>query len=163
MELNWYIVLASGLIPNIVGFLWYGPLLEKVWIKESGVNPDRMNDNMVIKILFTLLSGVLLAFLLTPVVIHQFSVASALSSPEFEAEGSAVRLYFQEFMTNYGGNFRTFQHGALHGFILGLLASLSLIGCSALYENKSWKYIFIHVGYWTICATIMGGIICAFA
>lgn len=163
MEVNWYIILSTGLIPNLIGFLWYGPLFGKAWIKEAGVNPDPQNVNMVKITLFTLLFGVMLAVLLTPMVIHQFSVAAALSTPEFNVEGSAVQQYFKDFMSMYGNNFRSFGHGALHGFMLGLFGFFPLIGCNAMYESKSWKYILINTGFWTVCAIIMGGIICAFA
>ena len=29
-----------------------------------------------------------------------------------------------------------------------------------LFEQKSWKYIFIHAGYWIVSFAIMGAIIC---
>lgn len=163
MEVNWYIVLATGLIPNIVGFFWYGPLFGKAWIKEAGVNPEPQNVNMIRMISLTILFGVLLAVALVPVVIHQWSVMSALATPEFAQPGSESAAFFADFIEKYGKNFRTFQHGALHGFIMGLTVFFPVIGCNALYESKSWKYTFLNTGFWTVCAMIMGGIICGFA
>jgi hypothetical protein len=66
-------------------------------------------------------------------------------------------------MSKYGSNFRTFKHGALHGFITSLFIILPAIGTSALFEQKSWKYVAVHVGYWAICMALMGGVICAYA
>jgi hypothetical protein len=63
-------------------------------------------------------------------------------------------------MQKYGQQFRTFQHGALHGFIFSLFAVLPLIGMHCLYENKSVKYVLIHLGYWSISLMLMGGVIC---
>jgi hypothetical protein len=68
---------------------------------------------------------------------------------------------FQAFMTDYGSAFRTFKHGALHGFMTGLFFALPLIGVGALYERRSWKYVLIAGGYWSITCLLMGGIICA--
>ncbi|MFZ1702850.1 MAG: DUF1761 domain-containing protein [Saprospiraceae bacterium] len=163
MELNWYIILATGLIPNIVGFVWYGPLFGKEWMKESGISPDPANVNMVKLTLFTLLFGVLLALALTTMVIHQMAVQSALMSADFSNPDSEVYKYFLDFMSRFGDNFRTFKHGALHGLLAGITVFFPVIGCNAMYEGKSWKYIFINTGFWTACAIIMGGIICAFA
>lgn len=70
---------------------------------------------------------------------------------------------FTAFMTDYGMAYRTFKHGALHGFMSGLFFAFPMIGINALFERKSWKYILIHAGFWTVCLTFMGGIICAFA
>jgi hypothetical protein len=36
-----------------------------------------------------------------------------------------------------------------------------MIDINAQFEGKSWKYILINAGYFTVCFTIMGGIICA--
>jgi Protein of unknown function (DUF1761) len=38
---------------------------------------------------------------------------------------------------------------------------LPLIGTNALFERKSWKYIFINAGHWTVSLMLMGGIISA--
>lgn len=163
MEINWYIVLATGLIPNIIGFLWYGPLFGKAWVVEAGVNPKPENVNMLKMTLLTLIFGVMLATALTTLVIHQMSVQSALMSEDFFNPDSEVNKYFMDFMSRYGENFRTFKHGALHGFMAGLFIFFPIMGCNALYEGKSWKYTLINTGFWTVCAMIMGGIICAFA
>jgi hypothetical protein len=163
MELNWYIILATGLIPNLVGFLWYGPLFGKAWMKEAGINPDPANVNIIKMTLFTLLFGVMLAVALTPIVIHQFAASSALMTDDFMNPESETKKFFMDFMSKYGSNFRTFGHGALHGFISGLFIFFPVIGCNAMYEGKSWKYILINTGFWTICAIVMGGLICQFA
>ncbi|MFN8337892.1 MAG: DUF1761 family protein [Saprospiraceae bacterium] len=36
-----------------------------------------------------------------------------------------------------------------------------MMAVNALFERKSWKYIFLNVGYWGICAMLMGGVISA--
>ncbi|WP_276975155.1 DUF1761 domain-containing protein, partial [Flavobacterium filum] len=67
---------------------------------------------------------------------------------------------YAAFMADYGNAFRTYKHGALHGFMSGLFLALPLVAINGLFERKSWKYIFIHAGYWTVVMTIMGAIVC---
>ena len=66
-------------------------------------------------------------------------------------------------MDTYGGNFRTFKHGAFHGTLYSVFLVLPLIGINALFERKSWSYVWIHVGYWALTLALMGGVISAFA
>src|SRR3989344_8789314 len=35
-EINWLALIAAGVVSMIVGFVWYGPLFGKTWIKLSG-------------------------------------------------------------------------------------------------------------------------------
>ena len=60
-----------------------------------------------------------------------------------------------------GTAFRTFGHGALHGFFTGLFIVLPILGTNALFEQKGWKYVWINTGYWAITLMLMGGLICA--
>jgi hypothetical protein len=60
-----------------------------------------------------------------------------------------------------GNDFRTFKHGALHGFFSGLFIALPILGTNALFEQKGWKYILINVGCWTITLALMGGLLYA--
>ena len=67
---------------------------------------------------------------------------------------------FKAFMADYGTAFRTFKHGALHGFITGLFFAFPVVAINALFERKSWKYILINAGFWIITLTIIGSIVC---
>lgn len=165
MEINWIIVLATGLIPVLMGFVWYHPsLFGNVWAKEAGVSEADLQNFNVVKVMgLSLVFGMMLAVFLTTVVIHQMGVMASLSVPEMQQEGSEVSLYFKDYMSRYGTNFRSFGHGVLHGVMAGLFILLPVIGTNALFERKSWKYILLNVGFWTICSAIMGGIICGFA
>jgi hypothetical protein len=94
-------------------------------------------------------------------VIHQNGVFSTLAGdPTLSDPNSEIGLYFKDFMAKYGTNFRTFKHGALHGTLSGIFFSLPVISVLAMFEGRSWKYIFLNVGYWTVSLAIMGGIIC---
>ena len=88
-------------------------------------------------------------------VIHQFGALGMIGGTIETAKPS-----YSAFMADYGTVFRTFKHGALHGFITGLFMILPVIGIGALYERKSFKYVLVSGGYWIISFMIMGGIIC---
>ena len=164
MEINWLVVFATALIPLVVGFIWYGKLFDQVWMKETGMTVEQIEKGNMAKIYgFALLFAVFFALGLLPAVIHQAHVYSVLGNNDVAIPGSEAYVLVEEFMKNYGSNFRTFQHGALHGFITVLFIVFPTLATNALFEHKSWKYIFINVGYWAVCATIMGGVISAWA
>lgn len=81
--------------------------------------------------------------------------------PGVMESGSAAMNDFNVLMSTYGGNFRTFGHGALHGVITALIFVFPLIATNSLFERKSWKYNLIHVGYWLISLALVGGVLCA--
>ena len=60
------------------------------------------------------------------------------------------------------GSFHTFKHGAFHGALLGIFTILPIIATGAMFERKGFKYIAINAGYWILCLTIMGAIVCHF-
>lgn len=161
IELHWGTILMTGLLPMITGFIWYHPkVFGNLWMKEAGVSNEMIKSSNMLKILgISLVLGVLLAVALTPIVIHQMGIFAALQGVNDPKASDLIT----EFMSNYGKNFRTFKHGALHGFLTGITLAMPVIGMNALFERKSIKYILIHVGYWTLTATLMGGIICGFA
>jgi hypothetical protein len=51
----------------------------------------------------------------------------------------------------------------MHGAMTGIFIALPMIGTNALFERKSWKYILINTGYWFVSATLIGGVISAWA
>lgn len=157
------IILATGIIPLLVGALWYGPyMFNDAWMKEAGMSMDTIQGANMTKIFgFSLLFGIMLALALFPMVIHQQGVASVLMNL-VETDPQA-KQDLADFLAKYGTEFRTFKHGVFHGALTGIFLFLPILGTNALFERKSWKYIFINVGYWTVSAMIMGGIISAFA
>lgn len=49
--------------------------------------------------------------------------------------------------------------GAFYGFLTGFGWIFFALAVNSLYEQKSWKYIFINGGYWSVSFTVMGLII----
>jgi hypothetical protein len=166
MPTNFLVVVLSGLIPLLVGFVWYSKNgVGNVWMKESGYDPATAKPtNMIALFGISLLFSVMLAGGLLPAVIHQMGLNSMLmGEPALADPNSELSQTFASLMSKYGTNFRTFKHGAFHGFLTAIFIVLPVIGTSALYEQKTWKYIAVHVGYWAICMALMGGVISAFS
>lgn len=157
MELNFLAILVAAIVPLFIGFIWYGPMLfQNAWMRESGMTEEKMkNSNMAVIFIVSLLLSVLLAFFTQFLVIHQFGAMGMIGGDPTDALPS-----FQAFMDDYGNNYRTYKHGALHGAMAGIFFVLPVMATNGLFERKSWKLTFINVGYWTLCLAIMGAIIC---
>lgn len=49
--------------------------------------------------------------------------------------------------------------GALYGFLVGFGWVFLALAVNSLYEQRSWSYIFVNGGYWTVSFTVMGAIL----
>lgn len=148
----------AALVSFIVGFFWYNPkTFGKAWMVEAGVDEEKAKKANMLKVAgFSLLFAFLLAFSMQSIVIHQFGALGMVGG-----DATAAKSSFDAFMSDYGTAYRTFKHGAFHGIFAALFIVLPVLGTNALFEGKSLKYIFINAGYWVVCMTLMGGIMCA--
>ncbi|MBK8699713.1 MAG: DUF1761 domain-containing protein [Saprospiraceae bacterium] len=163
--MNTYVLMfLTALVPLLIGFMYYHPkTLANVWMREAGLDEEKLKGGNMGRIFgLTYLFSFMLAFFLQSLVIHQFHLNSIImAEPGFGDATSAAMMDVKAFMDKYGDNYRTFGHGALHGFITSIFFVLPVIGINALFERRSWKYIAIHWGFWAISLLLMGGIICA--
>lgn len=157
MEINFVSVIVAALTTLLVGMLWYSEkMFGKIWMKEAGLIEEDLKKGNMLKIFgLTFLFSILLAFIMQVLVIHQFGAMGMIGGDETKALPSYIA-----FMADYGTAFRTFKHGAIHGFMTGVFLALPIIAINGLFERKSWKYILIHAGYWIVTLTVMGAIIC---
>lgn len=158
MEINFLALLAAACSTLVVGFIWYNPkVFGNAWMRESGTTEEKMKGaNMAVTFGVSVLYAFFIAFVLQMLTIHQFGALGMIGGDAATAKPS-----YTEFMADYGSAYRTFKHGALHGFMTGLFLVLPVIGVGALYERRSFKYVLIAGGYWVVSMMIMGGIICA--
>ena len=142
----------------LIGFIWYHPkVFGTAWMKASGMTEEKIKNSNPAKIYgLALLCAFFVAFVLQFLTIHQTGVVSLIGG-----DPSSALPSFEAFMADYGANFRTFKHGALHGFMAGLFFALPIIATNALFEQKSAKHAFINGGYWIVTCMVMGGIVCA--
>lgn len=158
MNINFLALLLAAASTLAVGFVWYNPkVFGTIWMKESGMTEEKMKGaNLLLIFGSSFIYAFLISFLLQVLVIHQFGAMGMIGGDETKALPS-----YSAFMADYGTAFRTFKHGALHGFMTGLFLAFPLIGTNSLYERRSFKYVLVTSGFWIVCFTIMGGIICA--
>lgn len=162
--MNFYAILVAALANMVIGSIWYNPkVLGKVWMKVTGLTEEELRKSNMVKIFgFSILFSILAAMAMVPIVIHQTHFMSMLmNEPGIHDPSSEMGQFYADVMAKYGNNFRTFKHGMLHGAIMAIFLILPAIGIVGLFERKSWKYIFLHVGYWFVSMMIMGGIISA--
>jgi hypothetical protein len=162
MKINFIALLLAAIVTLVVGFIWYNPkVFGTIWMKENNLTQEELRTGNMLKIFgLTYVFSVMITMTLMSLTIHQSGAIGMVGGPPMI---DSAKPSFQAFMTDYGMAYRTFKHGALHGFISGLFFAFPVIGINGLFERKSWKYIFIHAGYWLVTLTLMGGIICAFA
>jgi hypothetical protein len=159
MEFNLLAILVAALSSFVVGFIWYNPkVFGTIWMKEIGMTEEQAQKGNMLKIFgLTFVYAFMLAFMMPSIVIHQMGALSMIGGPMFV---DSAKPSYAAFMADYGDAFRTFKHGALHGFISGIFLALPIISINGLFEQKSWKYMAIQAGYWIVILTIMGSIIC---
>ena len=162
--MNILAILVASLVPMILGSVWYQPkVFGGIWMREIGIDPSSIKDqkpNMIKLFIMAFIFALMIAFMLNPMVIHQWSIGSLLEGMK-AAKGAKIELLVNGKSIVYQNLFRTFKHGALHGVLCGLFFALPILGTQALFEQRSFKYIAIHTSYWIVSMAIMGGIICA--
>lgn len=162
MEINFIALLLAAVVTLVVGFIWYNPkVFGTIWMRESNLTQEQLQTgNMLIIFGLTYIFSLMITVILMAITIHQSGAIGMVGGPPLLA---SAKPSFAAFMADYGTTYRTFKHGALHGFMSGLFFALPIIGINGLFERKSWKLILIHAGYWIVTLTLMGGIICGFA
>ena len=131
-NINFWAVIAATLSTFAVGWLWYGPLFGKAWVDAIDMTEEELQQGNMAKIFgFAFIFELIMAF----------NLAMFLTgSPEAAAQVNAGM-------------------GAFYGFLTGFGWIFFALAVNSLYEQKSWKYIFVNGGYWSVAFTIMGLII----
>ncbi|MEN2401685.1 DUF1761 domain-containing protein [Flavobacterium sp. MC2016-06] len=162
MEINFIALFGAALVSLVVGFIWYHPkTFGTIWMKENNFTEEDLKKGNMLKIFgLTYIFSLMITMILMSLTIHQSGAISMVGGPPML---NSAKPSFHAFMADYGMAYRTFKHGALHGFISGLFFAFPIVGINGLFERKSWKYILVHAGFWIVTLTLMGGIICAYA
>ena len=128
-NINFLAVIAATLSTFVVGWLWYGPLFGGAWITSVGMSEEQLKQGNMAKIFgFAFIFEFIMAFNLA---------MFFYGSPE-------------------GAEMMTAGTGAFYGFLTGFGWIFFALAVNGLYEQKSWKYIFINGGYWSVSLTVMG-------
>ncbi|TGJ98739.1 DUF1761 domain-containing protein [Leptospira langatensis] len=135
-----YLAIAAGIVSNIVlGFLWYGPLFGKIWMKEMGLENMEPNTKEMFKSLgFMVLGSFLTAFVLS----HSILVWKPSS---WNLQGDGPGWVYAAYAAGF----------TWLGFYIPLLFG------SVTWEGKSWKLFFINAFYYLVSLSAMSFILAA--
>lgn len=135
VPINYLAVVVAAVANMIIGFLWYGPLFGKQWIRMMGFTKEDieaaqkkgMGKNYALMALGSLATAYVLA--------HAYEFAAT-------------------YLAAFG-----IAGGAMAGFWnwLGFIAPVML--GSVLWEGKSWKLWSLNAGYYLVALVVMGMII----
>lgn len=128
-SINWYAIAVAAAVSFALGYLWFGRLFGKTWMKEA-----RLTEEDREKADPSHIYGYGGAF--------QFVIAYCLAT------------FFA-----FAGIEATAITGALYGFLFGFGWVALSIGVIALQELRSWRYVWITGGFWTLSFTLMGLVI----
>lgn len=133
MEVNWLSLVLATLVPMVMGFVYYHKaLFGKAWMDSIGMTEEKAKQaNMPLTMILSLVMSFLIAFFM-------FGFCNGAG---------------QE------GEFDTFKHGVAHGVIISVFLVIPIFITNGLFEQKSWKNIWINAGYWVITLALMGGIV----
>ena len=131
-SLNFLAIIVATLSTFVVGWLWYGPLFGNAWMNAIGMSEEQLQEANMGKIFG-------LAFIFE--LIMAFNLAMFLTGTPEAAEQMNANM------------------GAFYGFLTGFGWIFFALAVNSLYEQRSWKYILINGGYWSVAFTIMGLII----
>ena len=136
MNINWLALVAAAILPLVTGFLWYGPIFGKAWLKETGMTEEKAKSMNPAK---TYGLAVVMAFLIAFALWPEVMIGGAPSDPH------GTEAYM------------TFKHGAFHGALMGFIVAMPVLSTNALFEQKSIKYVAINEGYWSVTMSLLAG------
>lgn len=132
VEINYIGVIVAAVISMVLGFLWYGPLFGKPWMKEMGFTKEKMMEAMK--------QGATKSYVLMAVssLVMAFVLANVLAFSANEMGGMSVMNAVQSAFWTW----------------LGFVATV-LLG-QVLWEGKSWKLYTLNAGYYLVSLVLMG-------
>lgn len=128
-----YLAVAVGAVFSVVlGFLWYGPLFGKQWIRLSGMTDEQLANAKASGMKKEFGIVILTSFLMTYVLAHALVFASSY----LHVEGV--------------------QAGLTAGFWnwLGFIVPVTI--SPVLWEKKPWKLWFLNIGYYLVLLSCVG-------
>lgn len=135
VPINYLAVIVAALVPMAIGFVWYGPLFNKLWIAEMGWSAEEVAAGMA------------------------KMKKDGWKTYSIQAVASLVMAYVLAHSLVFAStylNANGVSAGLMAGFWnwLGFIAPVAL--GAVLWEGKSWKLWCINVGYYLVALLIMG-------
>ena len=135
VPVNYWAVIVATIASMVMGFVWYGPLFGKAWIKEMGWTEEAMAaakaKGMAKQYALMALGSLVMSFVLAHAVVF------ASSYMQVTGLSAGLQAGFWNWL----------------GFIVPVTLS------SVLWEGKSWKLWFLNIGYYLVALLVMGSIL----
>lgn len=131
VPVNYFAVLLCGISSMIIGFLWYGPLFGKEWMKLAGFTPEKMDQakkSMTQSYTLMFLSSLVMAWIL----FHFIWYAAPGSYTLFISMKVAIYAW------------------------IGFVATVSFTKFLFTPDKKPIKLLFIETGYHLVSLIAMG-------
>jgi hypothetical protein len=123
VHINYWAVLVCGVASMVLGFIWYGPLFGKAWMKSIGINPHTISKEQIKKMQSEARPGYIAMFV-----------------------GSLVMAFILKHFLTYAG--AKSIGGGLVGALWIWLGFIATTGLGAkFFEKKPWAYYLINRGY----------------
>jgi hypothetical protein len=130
--INWLAVIVATVVSFVLGWIWYGPLFGKAWLKGSGMNEkeakkmhkEGMGGKMVWNIIGTLVTA--------------YVLANVIGWAGISGIGNAIWLAVW--------------------LGVGFLGATTLLG-DILWKGRPWSFFWINLFYWVINFALMGSIL----
>jgi len=140
IHLNWLAIAAAVVSSIVIGFLWYGPILGKTWMREVGMPPDHKPDAAAMK--RSMIIMIVSAFLTAYVLAHMIEV-------------------WRPSTWNAGADAPEATYGFYSAFFTWIGFYVPVLLGGVAWESKSWKLFGINAGYHFV-ALLAAGMILAF-
>jgi E3 ubiquitin-protein ligase DOA10 len=135
-SVNYLAVIIATLVSFFIGFLWYGPIFGKIWMKLNNIKSKdvkKAKENGMLKPMIINFIGTL---------ITAFVIASLIATLNLTTLNAAITLSFLLW--------------------IGFIASTTLLG-SVLWDNKPWGLFILNGAYWLVNLEILSIIISLWA
>ncbi len=135
VPINYLAVAAAAIASMVIGFVWYGPLFGKTWMKLSGIAPEKIDPAKAPGMWKTYVLAFVGSYVMSYVLAHSLVFAAA---------------YF---------GMSGVSSGLMSGFWnwLGFIAPVTL--AAVLWESKPWKLWVLTNGYYLVTLLVMGTIL----
>lgn len=141
LNTNYLAIIVAGLIPAILGAIYYGPLFGKAWRASVGKTEEELTpNNMAIAYGGSILLAMLLSMSLN-------FVLQLVHKDVNEAGELFVNTH------------ATFGHGALHGALIGISFLVPIVVSLGIFHKFHWKTNLFNAIFWVVCLALMGGIL----
>lgn len=134
IQANYFAVIIAAIANMVMGFLWYGPIFGKQWIKMMGITQQQMEEAKK--------KGMTQSYIIASI-------------------GSLVTAWALAELTVLAGSYFSLggvSAGLKAGFI-GWLFTLLVLLNSVAWEGKSWNLWLLNAGYYLTAFLVMGAII----